>query len=90
MWIIVEDGEVFEGNEKHWGDCFFSNVNEEAIRNFCESHGWKVTISDTEPELDKQLAKLAEMTDDQIDTSDIPEVTDWSGAEVGKFYRGNK
>ena len=23
----------------------------------------------------------------EIDTSDIPEVTDWSGAEIGKFYR---
>jgi len=27
------------------------------------------------------------MPDAKIDTSDIPEVTDWSGAEIGKFYR---
>ena len=27
------------------------------------------------------------LQDDDIDTSDIPEVTDWSKAEVGKFYR---
>ena len=27
------------------------------------------------------------MPDDEIDTSDIPEVTDWSNAVVGKFYR---
>ena len=29
----------------------------------------------------------AALREDEIDTSDIPEVTDWSGAEVGKFYR---
>ena len=27
------------------------------------------------------------LRDDQIDTSDIPEVADWSRAVVGKFYR---
>jgi uncharacterized protein (DUF4415 family) len=31
--------------------------------------------------------RLAAMRDDEIDTSDIPERTDWAGAEVGKFYR---
>lgn len=35
----------------------------------------------------RELAVLAAMPDDQIDFSDIPEVTDWSGAVVGKFYR---
>jgi uncharacterized protein (DUF4415 family) len=34
-----------------------------------------------------ELKALAEMPDDQIDLSDIPEITDWSGAVVGKFYR---
>ena len=37
--------------------------------------------------LEAEIATLSAMTDDQIDTSDIPEVTDWSGAVVGKFYR---
>lgn len=31
------------------------------------------------------LAELAAMPDDQIDTSDIPETTDWSGAVRGRF-----
>jgi hypothetical protein len=35
----------------------------------------------------KELRKLAALRDRDIDTSDIPEITDWSGAEVGKFYR---
>lgn len=34
-----------------------------------------------------ELERLAAMPDSAIDTSDSPEVTDWSGAEVGKFYR---
>jgi hypothetical protein len=49
MWIVVEDGNVFEGDETHWADCFFSNVSEELVRDFCEREGWKVEISDSVP-----------------------------------------
>ena len=35
----------------------------------------------------KELAALEKMPDSAIDTSDIPEVTDWSRAQVGRFYR---
>jgi uncharacterized protein (DUF4415 family) len=35
----------------------------------------------------KELATLAKMPDSAIDTSDIPEITDWSKAQVGRFYR---
>jgi uncharacterized protein (DUF4415 family) len=35
----------------------------------------------------ENLKRLAERPDDEIDYSDIPEVTDFSGFEVGKFYR---
>lgn len=38
-------------------------------------------------ERDKQLTALREMKDEEIDLSDIPEITDWSKAVVGKFYR---
>jgi uncharacterized protein (DUF4415 family) len=34
-----------------------------------------------------ELTALARMPDHEIDTSDIPETTDWSHALVGKFYR---
>ena len=34
-----------------------------------------------------ELQALEELTDDQIDTSDIPEVLDWTGARRGVFYR---
>jgi uncharacterized protein (DUF4415 family) len=36
---------------------------------------------------DSELAALVQMRDEDIDTSDIPETTDWSKAVVGKFYR---
>ena len=35
----------------------------------------------------RELAALKRMKDGMIDTTDIPEVTDWSKAVVGKFYR---
>lgn len=35
----------------------------------------------------KELAALAALRDDQIDLTDLPEVLDWSGAVVGKYYR---
>jgi uncharacterized protein (DUF4415 family)/uncharacterized DUF497 family protein len=35
----------------------------------------------------KELKALAEMPDSKIDLTDIPEVRNWSGAVVGKFYR---
>lgn len=35
----------------------------------------------------QELAQLAAMTDEAIDTSDSPEITDWSDARRGQFYR---
>jgi len=36
---------------------------------------------------DPELEALVRLRDQDIDTSDIPEITDWSKAVVGKFYR---
>ena len=38
-------------------------------------------------EAQKQLLALGELADEDIDLSDIPETTDWTGAVRGKFYR---
>jgi uncharacterized protein (DUF4415 family) len=35
---------------------------------------------------ERELRALAAMSDDDIDLSDAPEITDWTGAIVGKFY----
>jgi uncharacterized protein (DUF4415 family) len=47
----------------------------------------KKVISD---EIWAELAALANLTDEQIDTSDIPEQRDWKGAKRGLFYRPSK
>jgi hypothetical protein len=36
------------------------------------------------------IAAIAAMKDSDIDFSDMPEVLDWSGAEIGRFYRPKK
>ena len=37
--------------------------------------------------LAKELAALAALRDEKIDLTDLPEVLEWSGAVVGKYYR---
>ena len=36
---------------------------------------------------EKEIRNLAKMKQKDIDLSDLPEVRDWAGAAVGKFYR---
>ncbi len=35
----------------------------------------------------REIARLVAQVDEEIDTADIRELRDWSGAVVGKFYR---
>jgi uncharacterized protein (DUF4415 family) len=37
-----------------------------------------------------QIANVAAKKDADIDLSEMPEVIDWSGAEIGKYYRPPK
>lgn len=38
----------------------------------------------------REIAAIAAKTDATIDFSEMPEVLDWTGAEVGRFYRPPK
>lgn len=38
----------------------------------------------------RDIAAIAAKRDEDIDFSEIPAVVDWSGAEIGKFYRPAK
>ena len=38
----------------------------------------------------RYIAAIAAKTDATIDFSEMPEVADWTGAEVGRFYRPAK
>lgn len=42
------------------------------------------------PEQQAELEALKALPDDEIDTSDIPEITDFTGFQRGLFYNGNK
>jgi len=44
-------------------------------------------MSKVSKEQSDELLRLAEQPDAAIDTGDIPEATDWSGSERGRFYR---
>ena len=65
IWIIVDDGNVFEGHQGHWADCFFSNATEAAIRNALENENFfgvkeKFVIREmTNEELEKYPEMLA-------------------------------
>jgi len=38
----------------------------------------------------RDIANITTKTDATIDFADMPEVLDWSGAEIGRFYRPAK
>lgn len=42
LWIIVEDGEAFEGAITHWRDCFFDNASVSTILRYCQDNNLKV------------------------------------------------
>lgn len=47
----------------------------------------KMTSDDLTAEQKAELEALAALPSDQIQTDDMPEVRDWSGAKRGMFYR---
>jgi uncharacterized protein (DUF4415 family) len=42
------------------------------------------------PAQKRDIAAVSARRDEDIDLSEMPEVVDWSGAEIGKFYRPPK
>ena len=47
----------------------------------------KKDITDLPPDIQAQVRALEVLPDDQIDTTDAPEILDWSDAKRGVFYR---
>lgn len=62
IWIMVEDGDVFDGHQGSWADCFFSNAFEGAIQQYCEDQGWKYVIREM---TDEELTEYPEAVDFQ-------------------------
>ncbi len=47
----------------------------------------KKDITELSPEVQKQIKAIEALPDDRIDTTDAPEILDWSDARRGVFYR---
>ena len=47
----------------------------------------KKDITDLPPDVQEQIRALEALPDEQIDTTDAPEILDWSDARRGVFYR---
>ena len=47
----------------------------------------KKDITELSPDVQEQIRALEVLPDDQIDTTDAPEILDWSDARRGAFYR---
>ena len=47
----------------------------------------KKDFSELPPDVQEQIRALENLPDDQIDTTDAPEILDWSDARRGVFYR---
>ena len=47
----------------------------------------KKDFSHLPPEVQEQIRSLEALPEDQIDTSDAPEILDWNDARKGVFYR---
>lgn len=62
IWIEVEGGDLFEGHQGHWVDCFFSNATESLIREHCFDVGWKYTIREM---TDGEIAQYPEAVETQ-------------------------
>lgn len=45
--------------------------------------------SEITKEMRDEIEALKALPDDQINTDDVPEILDWSGARRGVFYRPN-
>lgn len=48
MWYLIDDGNVFEGDEVHLDDVF--GVTPEGVKDFCTSQGFSLRTFETKEE----------------------------------------
>jgi hypothetical protein len=49
LWIVIDNGDVFEGTDKQFADCFFSNATRKTIALWCKENGWAVKFTNAAP-----------------------------------------
>jgi hypothetical protein len=74
IWIIVDDGDVFEGHQGHWADCFFSNATKNQILSALERESFFGEIVPFE---------IREMTDEEI--AKYPEAIDFEKSLIKEY-----
>lgn len=50
----------------------------------------KKNMNELPPEVQAQMRSLESLPDDEIDTTDAPEILDWADARRGVFYQPEK
>lgn len=45
---LIDDGNLFQGTLDQFRACFFSNADEEMIRNWCNEQGFTLRVIDNE------------------------------------------
>jgi hypothetical protein len=43
-WILVENGDMFEGTREQFQNCFFTNAYDSEIEDWCRQEGWSLKI----------------------------------------------
>ena len=61
IWISVDNGDIFEGHQGHWADCFFSNSFERQIRQSLDNDNFFQTGDEPKPSY-----VIREMTDEEL------------------------
>lgn len=76
FWIIVENGDLFEGHQGHWADCFFSNATIDTIKAALDG---KALFGE------KVEYEIREMTDEEIQKyPESIDFTNWLKEEYGE------
>ena len=68
--IIIENGDVFEGNLEQFKNCFFDNANAHTIKMWCDKWGYSFRVrTDVErvTEIKKKIQDLRFEMDDILD-----------------------
>lgn len=45
-WILVDNGDMFEGTREQFMNCFFSNADDEQIKSWCLKNGYSLKIGE--------------------------------------------
>lgn len=63
IWIVLDGGDLFEGHQLNWADCFFSNATRRIIKEELERGNLKQESYSIREMTDEELAKSPEVVE---------------------------